>query len=144
MIALSPVKTATRFLPPPKGAACFAGCALSYPPYKTLGVLYCPQRGRPSLNIVLSLKPIFNIVLTLRGAYRNLSLFTIHYSLFTIHCREAANYPLLTNHYPLTTETCNLRCETPPAIHKKYNLHGNLYFYGILSIKCSLYANIFS
>ena len=119
--------------------ACCAGLPLSYPPYKTLGVLYCPQRGRawafplrvnaharfhclipplkplrdfncpqrgrPSLNIVLSLKPTFNIVLTLRGAYRNLSLFTIHYSLFTIHyplprsgkLSTAAKPPLPTN-----------------------------------------------
>ena len=51
------------------------------PPLKPLRDFNCPQRGRPSLNIVLSLKPIFNIVLTLRGAYRNLSLFTIHYPL---------------------------------------------------------------
>ena len=43
---------------------------------------HCPQRGRPSLNIVLSLKPTFNIVQTLRGIRCN-------YPLPTNHCHEA-------------------------------------------------------
>ena len=59
-------------IPPPEGAACFAGNALSYPPKKSSSMIFsCPQRGRPSLNLVLSLKPTFNIVITLRGARCN-------------------------------------------------------------------------
>ena len=61
-------------------AACFARASLVLSPENYPQDNFLPPEGAGFLEHCAFTK---NIVLTLRGAYRNLSLFTIHYSLST-------------------------------------------------------------
>ena len=98
VIVLSPGNYPQDNFLPPKGAWAFplrynvhAHVIVSSPGFSLWlnpaprGAKSCPQRGRPSLNPVLSLKPTFNIVLSLRCTRCNYPLITTHYPLSTIH-----------------------------------------------------------
>ena len=78
---------------------------------------HCPQRGRPSLNIVLSLKPTFNIVQTLRGIRCNypLTCFAGHYHFIKRLCRRHC--------VPLTLS----KAGCAPAVPTE-TIHQQLYF----------------
>ena len=106
--------------------------ALSYPPKKKpasckhcliprrkshAGFFFCPQRGLSSLNLVLSLKPTFNIVLSLRGARCNypLTCFAGHYHFIKRLCRRHC--------VPLTLS----KAGSAPAVPTE-TIHQQLYF----------------
>ena len=100
-------------------AACKASCKHCLIPRRKshAGFFFCPQRGLSSLNLVLSLKPTFNIVLSLRGARCNypLTCFAGHYHFIKRLCRRHC--------VPLTLS----KAGCAPAVPTE-TIHQQLYF----------------